>query len=82
MACPLNAIVLPTAQLRELVGESIVTVGATEPGETTIVVAPMSPLNESVTRSPTVTDPGLVYVQDGVGEAESTKVPLPSRSQA
>ena len=82
MAWPLNAIVSPTAQLRELVGESIVTVGATAPGEIRIVVAPMSPLDKSVTRSPTVTDPGLRYVQEGVGEAESTKVPLPSRSQA
>ena len=82
VACPLNAIVSPTAQVNEPSGESMTGDGGIEPGASLVVVAPTSPVTESVTFSPTVTGPATVYVYDGVGDAESPKMPSPLRSHA
>ena len=71
MACPWNDTTSPTAHVRELVGWSMVTVGATAPGLMTVVAVPVTPVAELVTRNPTVTRPAVVYVLVGVADVES-----------
>ena len=82
VAEPEKSIVSPTFHVNDVVGVSMVAVGAET--STLIVIGALivETLWLSVTRSRATRDPLVGYVMTGIASLESLKLPSPSRSQA